>query len=69
MLARRGPSSKRIDKNAIPPMRRQEEIVKMRDAGEKVYTHHKEMQRDANYVKGVVDALKWVLREGESPMR
>jgi hypothetical protein len=69
MLARRGPSSKRIDKNAVPPMRRQEEIVKMLDGGESVIKFHLENGREPNYVKGVVDALKWVLRKGESPMR
>lgn len=41
----------------------------MLDGGKSVVKYHLEQGRDANYVKGVVDALKWVLREGESPMR
>ena len=53
----------------MPPMRRQEEIVKMLDGGESVIKFHLENGREPNYVKGVVDALKWVLRKGESPMR
>lgn len=69
MLARRGPSTKRIDKAAVPPMRRQEEIVKMLDGGKSVFKYHLENGRKPDYIKGVVDALRWVLREGESPIR
>lgn len=69
MLARRGPSVKRIDKAAIPPMRRQEEIVRMLDEGEKVLKHYQESGQEAKYVRGVVDALRWVIRKGEKPMR
>lgn len=69
MLARKGPSSKRIDKNAVPPMRRQEEIVKMLDGGKQVVKYQIEMGRHPHYAEGVVAALRWVLREGESPMR
>ena len=37
--------------------------------GEAVYKYHKDMGRDPRYVLGVLDALKWVLRKGESPLK
>ena len=69
MLARKGPLLKRTDKNAALPMRRQEEIVKMLEGGEQVVKYQLGMNRHPHYAEGVVAALKWVLRVGESPMR
>lgn len=50
-------------------MRRQEEIVRMLDGGEKVLKHYQGNGQEAKYIRGVVEALRWVLRQGERPMR
>ena len=41
----------------------------MLEGGEQVVKYQLGMNRHPHYAEGVVAALKWVLRVGESPMR
>jgi hypothetical protein len=71
MLARKFPIKKNIDMRKIAPAKKgpiprsKEEIEKMLEGGESVVKYHTEFGREPNYVKGVVDALKWVLRKDD----